>query len=179
MKKKIAILIAITIVLSFCIFFSSAAWAGGATQEALAYKWNFNDGMLQDPLGKVIYVQPGDRDKLNVTWILQGAQASTNYLVGFNLFMADAPQVFGVVKTGQATGTVGVYDTAGYYIVGSVETDSDGDGSLHVNLKNLPANCYDIVFWIIPQPGSLYPEAATMYWGGPALELNWEEVCIP
>lgn len=103
-----------------------------------------NSENLDESLGKVIFNQPSGKKqkKAQVTFILQDATPNTTYTVGFNIFVAtcdDAPTTFGVNRTLCVSGTVGCQNaTAGVYVVGTLTTDAEGDGSLHVNLTNLP-----------------------------------------
>jgi hypothetical protein len=152
--KKLAIITAAA-VLTFAA--AGQAQAAGATQEALAFAWDSAIGAVA-PIGKVIWVQPANRNKVNVTFVLQGAEPDTTYTVGFDIFtvdttvpLSDAPDTFGVPQwpvVPEVCGTVTVFDCAGIYVLGTVDTDIDGDGSLHMNLKNLPSGTYDLVFWV-------------------------------
>ena len=152
----------------------------GAIQLELDSAWDANcadSENLEDSLGKVIFNQPSGKKKKKgqVTFILQDATPSIIYTVGFNIFVAtceDAPATFGVNRTLCATGTVGCLTAiAGVYVVGTLTTDEDGDGSLHINLNNLPSGMFDLVFWAIPcafptdpNCGGV-PQAATAAWG--------------
>jgi len=154
--------------------------SNGAIQLELDSAWDANcanSENLDESLGKVIFNQPSGKKqkKGQVTFILQDATPNTTYTVGFNIFVAtceDAPATFGVNRTLCASGTVGCQTaTAGVYVVGTLTTDSDGDGSLHVNLTNLPSGMYNLVFWAIPcafptDPNcSGVPQAGTAAWG--------------
>lgn len=152
----------------------------GAIQLELDSAWDANcesSENLDESLGKVIFNQPSGKKqkKGQVTFILQDATPNTTYTVGFNIFVEtcdDAPTTFGVNRTLCASGTVGCQTaTAGVYVVGTLTTDADGDGSLHVNLTNLPSGMYNLVFWAIPcafptDPNcSGFPQAGTAAWG--------------
>jgi hypothetical protein len=156
MRKLVTLTAAAALAFGFAA--TNQAQAAGASQEALAYSWDSTVGAVT-PIGKVIWVQPANRNKVNVTFVIQGANPDTSYTVGFDIFtvdttvpLADAPDTFGVPQwpvVPEICGSVGgVSDCAGIYILGTVDTDIDGDGSLHINLKNLPAGTYDLVFWV-------------------------------
>jgi hypothetical protein len=141
-------------------------------------------GPLARPLGEVIYVQPPGQNALGVTFTLQGASPSTNYTVGIDIFgpapCGSSPATFGVPRLVCADGTVGgVTASAGGYSVGTLTSDTNGNGSLHVNLPNLPSGSYSVLFWAVPcSPPSAcgsIPQVSTGSWGvGP-----FEVITIP
>jgi hypothetical protein len=152
----------------------------GAIQLELDSAWDANcadSENLEESLGKVIFNQPGNKKKkkAQATFILQDATPSTIYTVGFNIFVEtceDAPTTFGVNRTLCVSGPVNCQTaTAGVYVVGTLTTDADGDGSLHINLNNLPPGMYNLVFWAIPcafptNPNcNGVPQAGTAAWG--------------
>ena len=181
-KKKAAIFVCAMLgFFSFGQLIVPKVAAQGATQALLDSNWDelFDSngdglfGLLAQPLGKVIYVQPDNRNKLLVTFILQGANPSTDYTVGFSIFPPPFPpnclSTFGVPLYLCPSGFFGGYDaSSGGYIVGKLTTDQDGDGSRHVNLKNLPSGTYKVLFWVVPcfpsTPCGVYsdvPQAST------------------
>jgi hypothetical protein len=186
-KRLAALLCAITLSLLAPISVSTGHAAvskkdksNGAIQLELDSAWDANcpqSTNLSESLGKVIVNQPSAKKKKKtlVTFILQDATPNTTYTVGFNIFVEtcdDAPTTFGVNRTLCATGTVGCKTaTAGVYVVGTLTTDAEGDGSLHVNLTNLPSGTHNLVFWAIPcafptNPScNGVPQAATAAWG--------------
>ena len=196
-KRKVAVFAALAAILSFFSFMDGQlivprVAAQGATQTLLDSNWDaFSDsngdglfGPLAQPLGKVIYNQPAGRNKLAVTFILQDASPSTNYTVGLDIFgpapCGGSPATFGVPRDVCADGTVGgVTASAGVYPVGTLTSDTDGDGSLHVNLNSLPSGPYSVLFWVIPctppTACGYFPQASTGSWGvGP-----FEVISIP
>jgi len=148
-----------------------SAYAAGAVQSFLDSSWSATDGALAQPLGKVVYNVPDKRNKMPVTYILQGANPNTNYTVGFNIHSesvdcSGTPPVFGVPRSLCPSGTVGgIFDTEALYQVGTLSTDTEGDGSLHINLLGLPSGTYNVLFWVVPctPPGAcgFYPQGAT------------------
>jgi len=149
--------------------------AQDVTERSLAYHWDpsSNPSTLATPIGKVIVAQQTGqhtgKDELFVTFVLHGATQQTNYTLGFDIFVWDengeassscgtmAPETFGkrfdgtdlqrdVCPTRITLG--GRTVTAGVYPLGTLTTD--GDGSLHVALKNLPSGSYTTSFWSIP-----------------------------
>lgn len=152
--KKLA-LFALIALLSAC----PAAFAG-SNQLELNANW-FSDGTTRD-LGKVIYNQPAGKNKIDLTYILQNAAPNTTYTVGFDIVVPACtvpPLTFGVAQWG-CQGNYGNTITA-IFIAGTATTDSDGDGSFHINLLNLPPGDYPITFWVSPGEGTLNPSAAT------------------
>jgi len=186
MKKSILV----TLLATFCVLgyqagLVPAAAAGGATIAPLDSAWD-STTPLATPLGKVIYNVPNNRNKMNLTYILQGGAANASYNVGFDIsglcslasFPEDPPSTFGgVARTHCGTWTrCGLTNTAGVYQVGTLRTDEFGDGDLHINLLDLPSDTYEVVFWVALGVGSTNPVGSTACFGDAA---SYETVTIP
>lgn len=153
----------------------------GAQQILLDHSWGYplNSGALIPSVGKVVYNVPNHQHKLLVTMILRDAQQTTTYTVGLNIFGA-CPTPFGgavqdycqhgYVSDNNPTGDIGIYR------FGTITTDVFGQGSLHVNLNDLPSDTFQLVFWIVPCSPAIscgyYPSASTGYWNiGPFADV--------
>jgi hypothetical protein len=180
--KKLHVLFA-AIALLVVTTFAFGPVMAGASQYPLAYAWAVGTTSpvpLSSSVGKVIVNVPNDHNRLLVTVILQGADPSTTYTAGFNIFGTGCPSTFGV-PVDICQGISGSWGSnIAIYPMGPFATDTNGDGSFHINLNNLPAGTYsNIIFWVIPcsPPGSCgyVPTASTGSWGvGP-----WVAVTIP
>jgi hypothetical protein len=142
----------------------SAAFAGGADQLSLGMAWE-GGPLAGGPMGKVIYNVPADRQKLNLTFIVTGGAKNAQYQVGFDMICAqvdcaDMPLLFGVPQWGYMYPNHGV--PTRIFVLGTLTTDADGDGSVHFNLTNLPKGTFPMVYWVGLLPaGVLAPSAAT------------------
>ena len=198
MKKSILVMLLATFcVLAYQVGLVPAAAADGATIAPLDSNWSAAAGPLATPLGKVIYNVPDNRNKMNLTYILQGANPNTDYTVGFNIGKsqtpdcsgADTPSTFGVSRGSVPcpTGSFGGWpDTEALYQVGTLTTDAYGDGDLHINLKGLPSGTFKLLFWVVPcTPPTVcgfVPQAGTGSWaGGGSVNpvLDFETITIP
>ena len=59
--------------------------SAGAGQASLNSNWADTGGYLSPGIGKIVYNSPGPNNKLNLTYILQGATPNTDYTLGFNI----------------------------------------------------------------------------------------------
>ncbi|MHA1528657.1 MAG: hypothetical protein ACTSVG_06530 [Alphaproteobacteria bacterium] len=64
------------------------AQAAGASQEGFVWTWSTNQ-TLEPGFGKVIWVQPAGKNKINVTYVLQNLNSGTDYQLGFNIYTVD------------------------------------------------------------------------------------------
>jgi len=187
MRKTVLVLLLATFcVLGYQAGLVPAVAAGGATITALDSAWT-SATPLATPLGKVIYNVPNNRNKMNLTYILQGGAANQDYTVGFDIegscFVSDPenpPGTFGGVtrrycNTYGPSGYCGI-DTVGVYLVGTLHTDEYGDGDFHINLPDLPSATYHVVFWVSRGAGTASPVASTACFGDTG---NYETVVVP
>jgi hypothetical protein len=153
----------------------------GAIQASLNSTWQA--GPLGAPRGKVVLNLPVTRQKLNLTYIFQGAAPSTTYAAGFDIicvFGSSCPAVATAGTPGAPFGTPQNPLSNNYngvdlriYPLGTVTTDVDGDASVHFNLGNLPPGSYKITFWVSLFSDALNPVAATSsYMIGPYVNVD-------
>jgi hypothetical protein len=137
----------------------------GAIQASLNSTWQA--GPLGAPIGKVVLNLPVTRQKLNLTYIFQGAAPSTTYAVGFDIVCANPLDLSSCPAIGSPFGTPQNSLSGNYgvdvriYPLGTVTTDVDGDGSVHFNLGSLPPGSYKLTFWVSLFSEPLNPVAAT------------------
>ncbi len=147
--RKFLTLMATAALLTFAA--AGQAQAAGATQEAFICDWFTGNPCSQDPgFGKVIWVQPAGKNKVNVTFVLKNLSPGADYQLGIKIFGGPGDGVIcGIENFGQLsewTGECAKYDI---YLVGLVTADLDGDASFHVNIKNI-----DVDVWC-SDPGAL------------------------
>jgi hypothetical protein len=170
-------LVAALLVVTYAGLEAPKAQAAGAAIVGLDYPWSCSSsgcGPLATPLGKVIYNVPNNNAMINLTYIVQGAKPSTDYSVGFDIQVpgyCPGPGTvwpsFGSISAHNCwnpSGGTG-YGLYVYVVPGTLTTDADGDGALHIDLKDLTPGTYNIDFWVSPTPASgttaYYPVAAT------------------
>lgn len=180
--KKLKRLVFAVMLLVISAALSISSVNAGASQYPLAFAWQYpptgSPVPLTAPLGKVIVNIPNHHNKLLVTIILQQATPLNTYGVGFNLFGYCTPTFGGVTQWGCQTGWIGYAwgTTIGIYPLGTITTDVDGSGDYHINLNDLPAGEYNIIFWVTPcsfPDCSTYPVASTGSWGvGPFVTVD-------
>jgi len=157
----------------------------GAIQASLNSNWG-GGPLLGGPIGKVVLNLPATRQKLNLTYILQGALPSATYAVGFDIVCANPFDLTSCPAIGNPPGTPG--DPFGtpqnslsgnygidirIYPLSTVTTDVDGDGSVHFNLGGLPPGSYKVTFWVSLFGNPLSPVAATSpYASGPYVTVD-------
>ena len=136
--------------------FSALTWASGASQEAFVCDWFTGNSCAQDPgFGKVIWVQPAGKNKVNVTYVLTNLNPGTDYQLGIKIFNGPGDGVnpgeedFGQLS--EWSGELGLYDI---YMPGIVTADFEGDASFHINIKNIQVETWcgssplDVIFFI-------------------------------
>lgn len=105
--------------------------------------------------GRVIYTVTGNprarKSKLQITYILNGAEPNQSYDVAFGVFNlpGDGLTSFGVPRFQRGTYTrEGVTATHDAFIVGRFTTNRAGNGETHVDLDltGVPAGSYDVQF---------------------------------
>jgi hypothetical protein len=148
----------------------------GAIQVSLGSTWRF--GPLLAPMGMVVLNTTATRQKMPLTYILQNAAPNATYAVGFDIVCpvggGSCPDIgapFGAPQDSHS----GIHEGVDLriYLLGTVTTDVDGDGSVHFNLLNLPTGSYQITFWVSRAGDPLTPVAATSrFLSGPHVTVN-------
>ncbi len=158
--KKLAILMGAAGLLTFAA--AGQAQAAGATQESFLYAWH-GGGLVDPALGKVIWVQPGGKNRVNVTYVLENLTPGNDYQLGFNIyapFEGGGVDMFGQLTEDPIAG--GAYNI---FLPGIVTADSSGEASFHINIKNIEVcGDYDVVFWVGNSPAWNVPIAAIETW---------------
>jgi hypothetical protein len=151
----------------------------GAIQAPLNSTWA-NGPLPGGSVGKVVLNLPATRQKLNLTYILQGATPSMTYAVGFDIVCMNPLDPSSCPAIGTSFGTPqnslsNTYNGVAVriYPLGMMTTDVDGDGSVHFNLGGLPTGSYKLTFWVSLFSDTFNPVAATApYMTGPYVTVD-------
>jgi hypothetical protein len=153
MKRKVCmkpLFPALIVLLGFILLGSTTQVNGkGAVQLPVSPGWDLFPTLLR---GKVIRNSPDRSSKLLLTYILVGAEPSTTYTVGFDIFNLPDPGVasFGVPRFARINQTrEGTNATTDVFPVGTFVTDANGDGDAHFNLDlaGVPSGTYLLQYW--------------------------------
>jgi len=142
------------------LFVAAPSVFAGATSLPLSYGWFSSSALPPSHFGKVIFNVPDGSSRMVITWILQNANPSTSYTVGFDTAFGTQSQ-FGQL----AALFPGSYNV---FVAGTITTDQYGAGSFHINVDNIAPGTYVIIFWIIPTSNLYNPVASTGNWDVPS-----------
>ena len=143
----------------------------GATQEAFVCFWN--GSCTQDTgYGKVIWVHPGGKNRVNMTYVLENLTPGNDYQLGFNIYAygSECDQKFGHL-TEELAGCSGF----NIFTPGIVTADSSGEAAFHINIKNIvddpetveieACGDYEVIFWVGNSPAWNPPVSGTEVFG--------------
>ena len=179
-NSALAAMSLLTMVFVFLIAPTADAGNQGAAKSPLTPGWD----IFSDPLtnGSVVWNVPDGQRRLNVTFILNGALPDHQYTVGAHFFQAGTNVDFGAGKD-IGGGTItrdGVTADVDGWDFGFLSTDSQGDGSAHVNL--VPnSGTYHVQFTVRigGAPGCFVTDCSVVYRTGYPFSVNTEDIIIP
>ena len=160
--KKLSSVVCCAALLTAVALFSSGtafkAQAAGATQEAFICDWFGDPGCTQAPgFGKVLWVQPAGKNKVNVTYVLNNLIPGTEYQLGIKIFGGPGNNGTGVASFepfGQLPEWGGAGGNFDVYLPGIVIGDAEGDASFHINIKNVDVAVWcgilEVIFFVDP-----------------------------
>jgi len=140
-----------------------------AIKQTWSPGWNDLTQTLDFQKSEVIFNHPDSTSKLDINYILKGADPNRNYHVGIHLFWANSRQCVGSFGQFTALPFCQLITKQGKSRVvepvelGVLTTDSDGNGIFVVNIEAISAGTYEVQFHIRTGVGCLPINCAIIF----------------